>query len=466
MFILVMQFFWKYIDDLMGKGLSIKVILELLFYVSADLIPLALPLAILLSSIMTLGNLAENNELTALKSSGLSLFKIMRPLTNVIFVIALSTFYFSNYVIPIATLKWHSLIYDIQNTKISTIITPGVFSNQLEGYAIKVREEQNNKFKDIIIHVTTDPKVNKSIRAKSGIIYKSQNGNQLFFELHEGVIYEELSATPPNYTHNGILIRNEENSRPSRKYNFKKATYKIDISGFQLNRTDEELFKNQHEMLNVFQIKNVVDSIQKEGARVLNNFSKSLTNEHAYFQATIFDETLLEHKSSGFDEIDRKLDKTYYFDSLSKEEKITALSKIPPNLRRINQNIEGQKVYLKALENNIKMYLIGFHRKFALTFAIIVLFFIGAPLGAIVRKGGFGTPLVLAALLFMLYFILISIGESLAMEGVVTPFWGMWFASFILAPIAFTLMKAASNDSQVLNLEVYKKFLNKVKRKK
>jgi lipopolysaccharide export system permease protein len=466
MFILVMQFFWKYIDDLMGKGLSVKVIVELLFYVSADLIPLALPLAILLSSIMTMGNLAENNELTALKSSGLPLYKIMKPLTNVVFVIAITTFYFSNYVIPIATLKWHSLIYDIQNTKISTIITPGVFSNQLEGYAIKVKEEKNNEFKDIIIHVTTDPTINKSIRAKSGKIYKSTNGNQLFFELHDGVINEELAAEVPNYSHNGILIKDDKNSRPSRKYNFKKATYKIDISGFQLNRSDEDLFKNQHEMLNVFQINEVVDSIQIEGGKVLENFTKSLKNEHAFFQATMFDESSISNNSSGLEEIERKLTKTYHIDSLTKEEKIRALSSISPNLRRVNQNIEGQRVYLKALENNIKMYLIGFHRKFALTFAIIVLFFIGAPLGAIVRKGGFGTPLVLAALLFMLYFILISIGESLALEGVVSPFTGMWFATYVLVPIAFLLMRSASNDSQVFNKEAYKKFFSKFALKK
>ena len=146
MFILVMQFFWKYIDDLMGKGLSISVIIELLFYVSASLIPLALPLAILLSSIMTFGNLSENNELTALKSSGLSLHRIFRPLMVVVFAIALFTFYFSNYVIPVANLKWHSLIFDIQNTKISTRITPGVYSKELDGYVIKVEKGNESEF--------------------------------------------------------------------------------------------------------------------------------------------------------------------------------------------------------------------------------------------------------------------------------------------------------------------------------
>ncbi|MEY4521526.1 MAG: hypothetical protein RIT10_711, partial [Bacteroidota bacterium] len=138
MFILVMQFLWKYIDDLMGKGLSTFVILELLFYVSASLIPLALPLAVLLSSIMTIGNLTENNELTALKASGLSLYRILRPLTFSIIGIAAFTLYFSNYIIPVANLKWHSLIYDIQNTKIASLIKPGVYSRELEGYAIKV----------------------------------------------------------------------------------------------------------------------------------------------------------------------------------------------------------------------------------------------------------------------------------------------------------------------------------------
>jgi lipopolysaccharide export system permease protein len=152
MFILIMQFLWKYIDDLMGKGLSISVIVELLFYVSASLIPLALPLAILLSSIMTLGNLAENNELTALKSSGLSLYRILRPLTGIVIVIAMSTFYFANYVIPVANLKWHGLIFDIQQTKISSILTPGTYSHELDGYAIKIDEGTDDTFKGILIH--------------------------------------------------------------------------------------------------------------------------------------------------------------------------------------------------------------------------------------------------------------------------------------------------------------------------
>ena len=389
----------------------------------------------------------------------------MKPLTTIVFIIALCTFYFSNYIIPIATLKWHTLIYDIQNTKISTIITPGVFSDQLDGYSIKVNEGSNDEFKGVLIHVHNDPKVIKTIRADNGKIYKSINGNQLFFELKDGSISEELAITPPSYTSDGRLVKSAENSRPSRRYKFDKATYKIDISGFQLSRSDEGLFKNQHEMLNVFQINYAIDSIQNEGTRVISNFIKALRNEHPYFQALKLKIDTI--NTSGIEyNPERYLKETYYIDSLSKSERIKALEKIAPNLRRVNQNIEGQKLYLVAIQNNIKMFLIGFHRKFALTFAIIVLFFIGAPLGAIVRKGGFGTPLVLASLLFMLYFILISVGESLAIGKVVNPFIGMWFATFVLSPIAFILMRAAANDSQVFRKEAYSQFFSRFKKKK
>ncbi|HNS43010.1 MAG TPA: LptF/LptG family permease [Taishania sp.] len=178
MFILIMQFFWKYIDDLMGKGIETIYILQLLFYVSASLIPLALPLAMLLSSIMTLGNLAEFNELTALKSSGLSLYRILRPLTAIVLILALSTFLFANYVIPVANYKWRSLIYDFQNTKIASIIVPGVYTKEIDGYAIKANKKNpDGSMEDITIHDKTKPNEFKTIKAAKGTLYKSDNGN-------------------------------------------------------------------------------------------------------------------------------------------------------------------------------------------------------------------------------------------------------------------------------------------------
>lgn len=463
MFILIMQFLWKYIDDLMGKGIDTIVILELLFYVSASLIPLALPLAILLSSIMTLGNLAENNELTALKSSGLSLYKIMQPLTVVVFCIALFTFYFANYVIPVANLKWHSLIYDIQNTKISAILTPGVYSKELDGYAIKVDEGKENNFKGILIHDHTSPEEIKTIRAEQGKIYKSENGKHLFFELENGFVTEELSPEAPTFTSKGELHRGKNNNRPSRRSNFEKATYKIDLAGFSLKRSQDELFADKHEMLNVFQIYHALDSVQQKGNDLLQNFLLSFKNDHPYIQALNYkQDTLNVDNLTVKDSIKPRV---ILFEELTQKGKIQAIQSAQAKLRRKNQNLMGQSEFLLSVDRDMNGYWIEFHRKFALTYAIIVLFFIGAPLGAIVRKGGFGAPVVIAALLFMIYFVLISIGDSLASSQVVSPFLGMWFASMILTPIAFVLMRAAANDSPVFDKDVWGRLFKKIARK-
>ena len=444
----------------MGKGLDSFVILELLFYVSASLIPLALPLAILLSSIMTFGNLAENNELTALKSSGLSLYRIMRPLTFMVIGIACFTFYFANYVIPVANLKWHSLIYDIQNTKISALLTPGVYSKELDGYAIKVEEGTDNAFKGILIHDHTDPKEIKTIRANNGKIYKSENGKYLFFELNEGYVTEELAPQSPTFLPNGELHRSKNNNRPSRRSNFEKATYKIDLSGFSLKRSQDELFADKHEMLNVFQIYHAIDSVKTNGRTIVLNFLQSLKNDHAYFQSHAY-KPIESANISGLPEMDSIRPQTIEFDKLRANDKLTAITLAQSKLRRKNQNLDGQKAYIESIDTDMNGYWIEFHRKFALTYAIVVLFFIGAPLGAIVRKGGFGAPVVIAALLFMIYFVLISVGDSLANSQVVTPFWGMWFASFVLTPIAYILMRAAANDAPVFDKDAWRRFFKR-----
>ncbi len=264
---LIMQFFWKYIDDLMGKGLGVFVILELLFFVSASLIPLALPLAMLLSSIMTMGNLAENNELTALKSSGLSLYRIMRPLTMVVLLISIGTFYFANYIIPISNLKWRALIYDIQVTKIANIVTPGQYSNEIDNYAIKVNKEENGIFKGITIHDHSSPNSIKTIRAEEGELFNSSNGSVLYLKLKNGAVIEELDVNQPI----GFTSANNSYFR-SQKSKFSSAVLQIKLSGFQLNRTDENLFKNAHEMLNVFQLNNALDSIKKQNTELIKNF--------------------------------------------------------------------------------------------------------------------------------------------------------------------------------------------------
>lgn len=462
MFMLVMQFFWKYIDDLMGKGIEVFIIIKLLFYVSASLIPLALPLAILLSSIMTIGNLAEHNELNALKSSGLSLYRILRPLTSVVILIAISTFFFANYIIPVANFKWHTIIYDIQNTKISTIVTPGAYSRSLDGYAIKVDSGEGNHYFGVLIHDHTSKDEIKTIRAEEAKIFKSEDGKHLFFELKNGSAMEELNPLPPTFDPNG-KAHTRGNTWPARRSTFSTATYKIDIHGFDIESSDEDLFKDRYEMLNVFQINYALDSMQRHVESIISNFSQSVKNSHGYFQAANYQ--LNSRSDTGIIAENEEIpDTLIVFDKLSREAKIKAINGAQSKLRQISGNLTTQARFTSALENEMDKYLIEFHRKFALSIAIIVLFFVGAPLGAIVRKGGFGAPVVIAALLFMVYFVLITIGDNLAMSNSVSPFIGMWFATMVLVPIAIWLMRAAANDAPLFSFPLFRKLLKSKKK--
>lgn len=437
----------------MGKGLEISIILELLLYVSASLIPLALPLAMLLSSIMTFGNLAEHNELTALKSSGLSLYKIMRPLMLVVFIISLGTFYFSNYIIPVSTLKWKALIYDIQETKISKIITPGSYTNELEGLSIKVKSEKNGTFYDIVIHDHNDPNVVKTVCAKNATLYNSTHGNFLYLHLKNGSILEELGV---NQTLN--LESNRGEYYPSRRSSFTDATYKINLKGFKLNRTDENLFKNNYEMLNVFQLNKVTDSIISENNKVLINFSNSLKGSFKYISPN--DVSTLKDLNTN----NSQTSNNFKFEKLDKVEQLDILNRSVSLFQRDIESIKGQRDFIKTFESNLNLYNIEYHRKFALTFAIIVLFFVGAPLGAIVRKGGFGAPVVIACLLFMIYFVLTEVGEGLVTSGTSSPFVGMWLATFVLSPLALLLMRSAANDSKVFDKDSWIKKINRIKK--
>jgi lipopolysaccharide export system permease protein len=445
MFILIMQFFWVYIDDLMGKGLSTWVIFELLFYVSASLIPLALPLSILLSSLMTFGNFAENNELTALKSSGFSLMRIMRPLTVIVIIIALSTFYFSNYIIPVANLKWHSLIYDIQNTKLSNLITPGVYTSEIDGYTLKVHKDPYGNYTDITIHDHTDPKALKTVKAQRANIYRSENGNHLFFDLSNGAIFEETDLDYPEFP-NGAL--KEQREHPDRISTFERATYRLNVTGISLKRSDEDIFQDKYEMLNVFQIGRAADSLRKRRAFISGRFVESIkgsfptfhkekSNKHAKLQ--IHDPMLV-----GNSNVPTPLK------SLTPLEKKTLQQEVVTKLYQINENIRNHASFILSLEHENAQFWIEFHRKFSLTYSILVLFFVGAPLGALVRKGGFGAPVVIAAMLFMVYFIVYSIGDNLADSYVVAPWIGMWMPGMFFTPVALLVSYMANNDRKVV----------------
>ena len=230
-----------------------------------------------------------------------------------------------------------------------------------------------------------------------------------------------------------------------------------------MSRSREELFKDKHEMMNVFQINHVMDSIQNKGQEILSGFVERIKADHPYFVSNTF---LKNTPKQTLDELEFKaIDSLVNFQELNNEQKIMSIRNAQSKLRNRNKNIQGQLDFIDSMERDMDSFMIEFNRKFALTVAIIILFFIGAPLGAIVRRGGFGAPVVIAALLFMVYFVLITIGESLATSGTLSPFMGMWFSSFVLAPIAIYLMYAAANDRPIINRDfIYR--LNPLKRGK
>tara|TARA_B100000508_G_C11465884_1_gene282528 strand:- start:12459 stop:13946 length:1488 start_codon:yes stop_codon:yes gene_type:complete len=473
MFMLVMQFLWKYIDDLMGKGLETSIIIELLFYVSASLLPLALPLAILLSSLIVMGNLGETNELTALKSSGLSIYRILRPLTVIVVLIALGTFYFSNYVIPRANYKWHSIIWDIQEKKMTSFLTPGSYTQEIDGFSIKIGKGTDNSFQDIIIHDRRDQEVLKTIVADSGEFFRSTSGDYLFFKLYDGNVIEELKASPSFMDDDKKL---NKRTFPSRKSFFRTATYKMDISGFELKRSREDLFKDDYEMLNVFQINKTVDSLQKNFKELSKSLSFSTKSKHEYFQAINYAkelkndslirlkdsiqpfqnpekrDSLLAQKARNAKNSESGKIMLFHTSNMSKDDSIKAYVHLKAQLRTKINSLESQIKMEESRYKSLRKFEIEFHRKFSLSFTIIVLFFIGAPLGAIVKRGGFGAPVVIAALLFMIYFVLISIGDSMAQSEILPPYLGMWGPSIVLLPFAIFLLISAANDKSVVEM--------------
>ena len=454
MFFLVMQFFWKYIDDLMGKGLEVSVMLELLFYVSATLIPLALPLAVLFSSIMTFGNLAEHNELTALKSAGLSLMKVMRPMFIFVLFLSASAFYFTNYLLPIANYKWRTIIYDIQEKKPTFSITEGVFYNDIDGYSIRVDEKNDNtgELAGVLIYENQDGPQGKTIKAKKGQMLKSENDRYLLLKLESGAMYEKLAPA-----------QIQEDQFPFQKTFFEEAIIKFDLSGFQMQESNEDLFKREYEMLNVIQLSEAIDSLQLKFQKSRGDFSKTVKDKFVILNDNYGLDT------AGIDSVKLKMiinlepvDSIIHIDSIHATEKKVALTAAQSEIRSIKDMLFGQITFKNAQKREIELFITARHKKFTLSAAILVLFFIGAPLGAIIKKGGLGTPLVFATLFFLLYYILTVMGENMVDSGFITPWKGMWLSTMILTPLGAFLTYKAANDSAIFDLEAYKKFFKRL----
>lgn len=458
MFVFFMMFIFIYIDDFVGKGLAFSVLIELFFYFSLTTIQMALPLAILLSSLMTFGNLGEHFELTAMKSAGLSLKKIMTPLIITISCISVAAFYFSNNILPYTNLKAGALLYDVRSSKPALLFKDGVFNNSLNGFSIRIgKNETNGILRDVMIYDHREQQGNNIVlHAEHGKMEETPNKAFLLLTLYDGVSYKEM-------------VGNTEDKRtyPFVRDKFKERIIRFDLSEYKMTRTNEELFKDNQKMLNVSQLSNVVDSLELKRERRKLSFPTQFKQNY-FSKSTAF----LNHLDtlSSLDSNKLKVDTATFFTKLSKAQKLTVIETASNTARSAKSYVESINTEFNSEKDSIIRYEIEWHRKFTLSIACLVLFFIGAPFGAIIRKGGLGMPVVVSVVFFIIFHVLSITGEKLAKEGTVLPYQGMWMATVILTPIGIFLTYKATSDTDLLDLNVYiqpfLKFFNQKKEKK
>lgn len=440
LFIFVMQFLWKYIDDLVGKGLEWYLVAELLFYASANLVPMALPLAVLLASIMTFGSFGEHYELVAMKSAGMSLTRIMYPLLLYTVFVSICAFLFTNYVWPKANLEFASLLYDIRHKKPSFDITPGVYYDGIEGYVIRIgsKDKDGVGLNDVLIYDHTNKEGNKHvIRAESGSMKMSDDERYLIFTLYNGKNYEEVKG----------------NKYPHMKSEFEEEIMYFDLSGFQIQRTDKEIFKDNYQMLTLRQLSSAMDTIDQDIEKRKSKFGDLIVKR----TTPIRKDSLSPDPKALKDTADLAL-----YTKIKSENKLEIIESAMSQIRGNKSLSLGKHDVFRSKQKSKRRHEIEWHRKFTLSIACIILFFIGAPLGAIIRKGGLGMPVVISVLFFLVYHISSITGEKLAKEGEITATSGMWTATFVLLPIGIFLTYKASTDSKLLDMETYSKNIQKV----
>ena len=507
LFVLLMQFLWKYIDDLVGKGLDASVIAELMLYASAGLIPMALPLAILLASIMTFGNLGEKFELTAIKAAGISLQRAMKPLIYLSIMISLGAFFIANNLIPYTNLKFSALLYSIKGQRPELNIKPGIFNNDLDNFSIRISEKNpvNNMMYDFYVYEHSKGKGNNTVTlADSGMMKMTDDNRYMLVTLYNGIRYEEAESK-------------DKDAYPQRKDKFSSQTIVFNLAGFDFNKTDENLFRNNYQVKNVEQLQHSIDSITKYFNLRTDNFSQTLNNRNylrnARHDLQNYSDSLKSHRKNKpknnkilptdspeeyaqfmkeADSAFRQEDSIINQQIAERREKLTDLYSINPkklptviNLDSLYlaMPLDSQRMVLNKTKEfatetqnliirncddfssrrrTIAKYRNAWHQKFTLSIACLIFFFIGAPLGAIIRKGGFGVPIVVSVIVFIIYYIISTAGMKMSREGVWEPWQGMWISSIIILPVGIFLTYKATVDAQLFNIDAYKAFFEKI----
>jgi lipopolysaccharide export system permease protein len=444
LFVLVMQFFWLYIDDLVGKGLDFFTIAKLIGYVSATLVPLAFPLGMLLASIMTFGNLGETFELVAIKSAGIPLLRFMRPLFVVALVICGIAFLFNNYIIPVANLRMKTLLTNIRFSKPAFDLKEGVFYDGIPGYTMKVgkKDKEGKNLENVIIYEHSYELQDNIIVAEKGTMSVSSDKKKLLFDLRNGWRYQERGNS------------NNNNGTEYIRLGFKNYEKVFDLSALARLNYDDSTFKNFYQMLSVRQLSTTIDSLNKtfDSFQIKNQITIN----------SLFNFSKLSNKSwdsSSFYKQSFKSVAEIIPDS-TRYATVTRAQSQMASIKNLNETRSTE--YTERIKQ-IQLHKIEWHRKFALSTACLVLFLIGAPLGSIIRKGGIGLPFVFALLFFIIFHLLNTFGEKLAKQEVFNAFSGMWLSTFVLVPIGIFLTYKAMHDSQLFNKEYYYRISRKIK---
>ena len=445
-----MQFIWLYVDDMLGKGIEWYIIAELLVYSSANVIPLALPLSVLLASLMTFGSLGEHFELVSFKAAGISLQRVMRPLAIFVLMISVGAFCFSNYIIRVANLKFFALLHDIRSKKPAVNIKPGVFYNEIDNYTIRVMhkdklENGEEMLKDVMIYDHTKNDGNRHLTiADSAIMRMSEDKTYFSIKMFYGTDYQDNQETTVKKLY------------PLSRFSFEEHEIRISLLGFQLNRTNEDAFKNDYRMFNLKQLSNKTDTLKREYDESVNNFTYMIKNSYL-FNDSVF--TKMKQDTNV------TLPRKEYMKKLDKNE-LQQVYGIAVNNARTSKgrcSAEASETVIKS--RDIARMGIEWHRKFSFSLACFIMFLIGAPLGAIVKKGGLGMPVVISVIFFVFFWVISIVGEDMVKERVILAYQGMWVSTAILLPLGLFFTYKATTDSEMFNFSAYKAFFKRIFKK-
>jgi lipopolysaccharide export system permease protein len=437
-FIFLVQYLLKYVDELSGKDITIAKFGELFFYFSFNMMPQSLPLAIMFSALMTYGNLGQHNELTAIKSAGISLLRILTPTFMFVILLSVGLFYFSDLLLPKLNLKAYSLMYDIKKTKPALDIKQGVYYNDIPKYSIYVEKkyEDGETLGDIQIYDHSDERGKTNlVLADSGRMTISEDKRFLVFELFEGTRYSDYMEG--DFKAGNNYIRSD----------FSRSKMVFDLSSFSMNETPEQLFARDRRMRLVSQLNKDIDSLEISKTEALRLFK---TSTETFFRYGILDDSTI---------IDRALLPKL---EISKKDKARVLVHTMNRTSNIRHQVENKERSIDRLQRTQNDFMVFKLKKYAGAVSCILMFLLGAPVGAIVKKGGLGYPVLMTVIFFIVYYVLTVYGERVVRSGGLSPHEGIWGPFVLMAPIALFFLIQARNDADLFDLGVYKSFLKKI----